>query len=153
MIKFLISKSVKPLYMGNQVIESTPFLAIVVPKSIRYQRDEFLSEFTSIAYSHGLIKVKKPIHVNYWYDGPHGNLGLLLWEDGAYSRAKNGVIGISRLNIHPEIDSKILFDIVKSAVKTLLDNNNIVFLLPAEHEENYVEFYQELFPDAKKFII
>ncbi|QGQ45109.1 hypothetical protein [Metabacillus sediminilitoris] len=153
MIKFLLRKSVKPLYIGNQLIESTPYLAIVVPKYSRYQRDEFLSEFTSIAYSHGLIKRKKPIHVNYWYDGPHGNMGLRLWEDGAYHHAKNGVIGISRLNIHPDIDPNLLFDIVKSAVKTLLDNNNIVFFLPAEHEENYVEFYQDLFPEAKKFII
>jgi hypothetical protein len=153
MIKSLFKKTVKPLYLGNQVIETTPFLAIVVPNNKKYQRDDFLNEFTSVAYSHGLIKVKKPSHVNYWYDGPHGNMGLLMWEDGTYSHAKNGVIGISRLNIHPEIDPNIIFDIAKSAVKTLLDNNNIVFLLPAEHEENHVEFYQELFPDAKKLIL
>jgi len=154
MFKNLFKKTIVPMSFGNQLI-SLPFLGIVIPSRGNYNRKDFLEQFTRQAYTHGLIKEKHPSHVSYWYDGPCGNMGVLLWEDGAYKRAKNGVIGISRLNIL-DGNTEYTLEIAKKAVKTLMENNNIVLLLPtefAEDQEYEIPFYEDLFPEAQKLIL
>jgi len=82
-------------------------------------------------------------------------MGVLLWKDGAYKRAKNGVIGISRLHIL-DGSAEYTLEIAKKAVKTLMENNNIVLLLPTEFAENQeyeISFYENLFPEAQKLIL
>lgn len=143
-----------PMSFGNQLI-SLPFLGIVIPNRENYNRKDFLEQFTRQVYTHGLIKEKHPSHVSYWYNGPCGNMGVLLWKDGAYKRAKNGVIGISRLHIL-DGSAEYTLGIAKKAVKTLMENNNIVLLLPTEFAENQeyeISFYENSFPEAQKLIL
>lgn len=141
----LFKKKPKALTIGNQTIHQSPFLAIVIPSKQPFQRDQFLSDFTNEVFQHGLSRHRTASHVRYWYDGPIGNQGLLLWEDGAYQRVKNSVVGISRLDM---VRGDIL-KIAQEAVQILLDNKNIVLLLPHHNAiDEHVSFYQKLFPDA-----
>lgn len=145
MLKNIFKRNVKPMEWGEHILNSSPFLGIVIPGEDYCSRMDFLERFTKKAYFHRLIKVKKPGFVNYWYDGPCGNIGVRLWEDGTYHQVKNAVIGISRLNI---IDDKKTEEIGLKAVELLIKNNNIVLFLPNNNEE--IKFYEERFPDAKK---
>ncbi|KGA83765.1 hypothetical protein KQ41_06940 [Lysinibacillus fusiformis] len=145
MFKSIFNRTIKPMEWGDQEIVSFPYLGIVIPNRGYYDRMGFLNAFTKKAILHRLCKEKKPIHVNYWYDGPCGNIGVRLWEERIYHRVKYSVIGISRLNC---VDDMKTFDIAKNAVNKLIENNNIVLLLPSEYKE--IEFYEECFPEAKK---
>ena len=135
----------------DRVLISPPFLGVVVPPEEKVlfhygNRKDFLWRFTEKAYSLRLIKNKEPYHVNYWYDGPCGNVGVFLWEKGAYHQIKNSVIGISRLNY--SLSDKNTIDIAKKAIEILIENNNIVLFLPMNGEE--IEFYENFFPNVMK---
>lgn len=80
-----------------------------------------------------------------------GNLGVDYWNDGAYERAKNGVVGISSLE-YAQYDEQAL-KIAKKAVEKLLKNNNVIFLLPRFNEEELVTFCEEFFPQDEKILL
>lgn len=139
--------------IGNVVFEEKLKLYLVIPKKgTQLDRSEFLENFAAMAYEHHMRGIKDNWnHISYWYDGPVGNIGALLWRDGAYHRAKDGVIGISRLH-YAEKDEETL-TIAKNAVNVLLKNNNFVFLLAQFNEEPLITVYEEVFPHAEKLYL
>lgn len=138
-------KPIIPMNIGNFTIYSTPFIAII-NTTFEYKREICLKDIAIEACNCGLLLNKNPIHINYWYDGPCGNIGLDYWENNCYEKIKNSVIGISRLNIVKE--DKEMIEIAQKAVQQLMANDNIVLLLTMENEKNEVMFYHELFPEA-----
>lgn len=144
MFRKIFKKQVKPLSFGDQIITSSSFFAIVNPLKTNFKnRGELLDNFSKMAYIHGLSIEKKPSHVRYWYDGPYGNQGVELWKDGAYHRSHKGVVGISALFL---ADSEETIELAKKAVQVLVENNNLVLLLP-EHVEEF-EIYKLMFSNA-----
>ncbi|OME30671.1 hypothetical protein BSK63_17410 [Paenibacillus odorifer] len=144
MYRKIFKKQGKPLRYGDQIITTSSFFAIVNPVKTNFKnRDKFLNNFAKQAYIHGLSTVKKPSHVLYWYDGPFRNQGVDLWNDGAYHRTRKGVVGISALFL---ADSEETIELAKKAVHVLIENNNLVLLLPEYAEE--FEMYKMMFPDA-----
>lgn len=137
--------------LNNVEIFDSPFLGVVIPKEEKElyhygKRKEFLENFVKKACSGSLIRNQHTFHVNYWYDGPCGNVGMILWEQGSYHQIKNSVIGISRLTY--AMCDKNTIDIAKKAIEILIKNNNIILFLPMNNEE--IEFYENFDPSVKK---
>lgn len=139
------TNSIMPMNIGNVTIKNTPFIAII-NTTFEFRRELCLKDIAIEAYNCGLTLNKKPIHINYWYNGPCGNIGLDYWENNCYAKIKNSVIGISRLNLVKE--DKEMIKIAQKAVNQLMANNNIVLLLTMENEKDEFAFYQDLFPEA-----
>lgn len=138
------------MQVGKTVIDSGAFIGIIVPEKHLYDRYQFLQRFAEEAYYFGITRNKRPYHVNYWYDGPCGNVGLELYKSGDYRRLKRGVVAFSRLNVH---ESEEMIQIAQKMVETLLRNQNIILLMPTEQEAkqndcSYLDYYQGLFPEA-----
>lgn len=146
----VIAQRRKKMEIGETIIEKSAFLGIVVPEKKLYDRYLFLKHFTEQAYFFEVIQNKLAYHINYWYEGPCGNVGLNLFETGDYKRLRQGVVAFSRLNI---AESDEMLEIAKKMIETLIRNRNIVLFLPTEEEVNigdnaYIEYYHCLFPEA-----
>lgn len=144
----LFKKKVKEMKFGDQVLDGSPFIAIIdVEGCESYARHEFIKSFTNKAYSHGLIRSKKYYaHINYWYDGPVGHTAQQFWDVLQNKEVSHSVVFITRL-LSGYADSVSL---AKKIADKLLERSNIILLIPEDEvmAKEEMAYYRAHFPNV-----